>query len=87
MAANEFELNVTRAKALAEVASSINYHYEDMQSRVAQYAGYLAEEMEKPEEDRNRWQLDDYNESMRLYQMQADLWEDFLKALRKKLIA
>ena len=55
MAANEFKLNVTRAKALAEVANSIQYHCEDMQSRVAQYAGYLAAEMEKPEEDRNRW--------------------------------
>ena len=86
MAANEFELNVTRAKALAEVANSIQYHYDDMQKRVAEYAGYLAEEMEKPEEERSRWMVDDYNESMRLYQMQADLWDSFVKALKKKLI-
>ena len=87
MAANDFELNVTRARALAEVANSIQYHLEDMHSRVAQYAGYLAAEMEKPEGEQYSWQIDDYNESMRLYQMQADLWEDFIKTLRKKIIA
>ena len=87
MAANEFELNVTRARALADVASDVQSRYDDMQSRVAMYAGYLAEEMEKPEEERNRWQVDDYNDSIRLFQMQADLWEGFLKALKKKLIA
>ncbi len=86
MATNEFELNVTRAKALAEVANSNQYHYDDMQKRVAEYAGYLADEMEKPEEERSRWMVDDYNESMRLYQMEADLWDGFVKALKKKLI-
>ena len=86
MAANEFELNVTRARALAEVASSVKYHLEDMQNRIAQYTGYLSEEMEKPEEDRNRWQIDDYNESLSLYQVQVDLWEGFMKSLKKKLI-
>ena len=43
--------------------------------------------MEKPEGEQYSWQIDDYNESMRLYQMQADLWEDFIKTLRKKIIA
>ena len=87
MAANEFELNVTRAKALAEVAHSVQYHLQDMQARIAQYEGYLAEEMEKPEEERNSWQLEDYNDSLELYRIQADLWDGFVKTLKKKLIS
>ncbi len=87
MAANEFELNVTRAKALAEVAHSVQYHLQDMQARIAQYEGYLAEEMEKPEEERNIWQLEDYNDSLELYRIQADLWDGFVKTLKKKLIS
>ena len=87
MAANEFELNVTRAKALAEVAHSVQYHLQDMQARIAQYEGYLAEEMEKSEEERNSWQLEDYNDSLELYRIQADLWDGFVKTLKKKLIS